>query len=266
MPMAPAISHANAPRIIWHFGFQKTGTTAAQWLMRANRARLRDRVTLFPRGRLTAALRTTAMTYLRDRTEAAKTAFQTELHKIADAVLGAGVPVAIVSDENVLGLRVQDETGLIFDHAAAILPVVEAADLPARSEFHFTTRDAGAWLRSAHNQEVKQLGCTVAYADWPAAALNVDWPALQARLAALIASPVIFRDMADGNQPMGAALLRAAGIDADTIAALDIPDRRNESLTPAALEFMLEVNRAGLKRRDVGIIRDIVTGNMGVFK
>lgn len=269
MSLAPAISSASVPRIIWHFGFQKTGTTAAQWLMRKNQALLQDKVAIFPRGRWTAALRGAAGGYLTQKTQAAKIALQDEVRQIVQAVHASGQPAAVVSDENVLGLRVQDETGDIFAHAETILPVIEQA-AGAGCEFHFLTRDPESWLKSAHNQEVKQLRCRQDYASWRAAqTLVVNWSDLRDRLAATVSGAVMFHDMDDdrkAGQPTGACLLQAAGVDAATIARLKTPGRKNQGLSDSALAFMLQINQSDLKYRQVGRVRDVVVANMGLFK
>ena len=268
--ISPASGAAFAPRIIWHFGFQKTGTTAVQWLLRKNRALLGEKIALFPRGRWTAALREAAAVFLRTRSEADKTAFQDEVRKIVNTVRDSGHRCAIVSDENVLGLKLRDETGDIFTHARTMLPVVEDAAAPAICEFHFNTRDTEAWLKSAHNQEVKQLRCRQDFDEWRnGVALPVDWSALHDTLSGLTQGAVVFRDMnADraAGRPSGAALLEAAGVGPELLAQLKTPGAQNESLSDAALAFMLDINRSPLKRRQIGAVRDVVVKNMGLFK
>ena len=257
------------PRMIWHFGFQKTGTTAVQALMRKNARLLCDKVALFPRGRWTAALRGAAAAFLRSKTSAARADFQDEVRSLVAKVRADGHSVAIVSDENVLGLRLHDDSGTIFEHAASIVPLVAEAASEAQNEFHFFIRDPQAWLRSAHNQEVKQLRGTHSYDSWPARHLLVDWAALQAQLAALTPAPVTFHDMqADRAQGRltGSTLLVAAGVDAGLIAQLEDPGAQNEALPDAALAFMIEVNKTGLKPKDIGVIRDLVIANRGLFK
>ena len=240
-----------------------------QALMRKNARLLCDKVALFPRGRWTAALRGAAAAFLRSKTSAARADFQDEVRSLVAKVRADGHSVAIVSDENVLGLRLHDDSGTIFKHAASIVPLVAEAASEAQNEFHFFIRDPQAWLGSVHNQEVKQLRGTHSYDSWPARHLVVDWTALQAQLAALTPAPVTFHDMqADRAQGRltGSTLLVAAGVDAGLIAQLEDPGAQNEALPDAALAFMIEVNKTGLKPKDIGVIRDLVIANRGLFK
>lgn len=270
MGTGPAPGHGDIT-VHWHCGFQKTGTTAFQDLLRINLPALSRHAEVFPKRDHTKQLRKTAKKVLLTPGPAAEGRLRDAAQELLDQARAAGHRTVLISDENLLGTYIQDGQGDdIFGVAARVLPALEAAVAPARSEFYFVTRDFESWLKSAHNQEVKRRRCRLPLEAWRRdITLDPDWAVQAARLRAAVASPVHFFDMTEdtarGLVP-GTRILEMIGIAPEAIAALTQPPRANESLTAGALKFMLEVNGSPLSDDDLRYIRAIVSRNPGCFR
>jgi hypothetical protein len=68
-----------------------------------------------------------------------------------------------------------------------------------------------------------------------------------------------------GPGPLGRALLEEAGYDDEAIAALPVPARQNESLSPAQLDLMREINALDLPFSVTGRIADAVERRPDLF-
>lgn len=255
--------------VIWHLGFQKTGTTIFQSLIRRNIDDLERHCRVFPKRDWTQALQDAARAFWAAPGAAAETALATEARAIRDAIAAAGRTHGIVSDENIIGLEFYDHRGGMIDMAAAILPVLEAAVAPARSEFIFYTRDWDSWFRSAHNQAVKQLRNRYDAQEFRAnAPFAEDWETHHRRLSGLVQGQVTFRDLgADAQRgwPMGGFILTRAGVPEAAFEHFNSPIGRNESLPPGALAFMLELNRSHIHDHGLEIVRKKVLKHIGAF-
>ena len=266
----PKAQTAPAPapaRIVWHFGFQKTGTTSIQSVCWRNFDALNSRTALFPKRQWTEALRTSATAWLNGA--GAEDAVEEAAAGLATAVAEAGHGTALVTDENVLGVDIYNAHGDIFDFAARILPVIERAARPHSSEFVFYTREMDSWLKSAHAQSIAWARQRLDYDDWRAGLpFATDWAVHLARLQAAVDSPVSFRDMgadADEFGLLGGHLLTRAGIAPDTLASLAPARGGNERLPAGALQFLLEMNRSKLGDKPLNTVRRQVLRHMQLF-
>lgn len=256
--------------VIWHLGFQKTGTTIFQSLMRRNMETLSRHCALFPKRKWTAALQLAGRAWWENPGEETEAALKREARAIRDAIREQGHTAGVVSDENVIGLHFYDERGGMVDMAAHVMPVLEAAIRPARSVFVFYTRDWEKWLASAWNQVVKQLRCQQDFDDWRAGIpFEQDWQAHHARLSGVVRGEVVFRDLgqdAAEDKPMGGYILERAGVPPEALEGLNRPIGRNESLPPGALRFMLDLNRSKIHDRGLDIVRKMMLRNLDAFR
>ena len=254
-------------RIVWHFGFQKTGTTAIQSVCWRNMEVLSQSAAVFPKRQWTEALRGAARAYL-DKA-GSEEAVSEAAEAIAAEVLASGQSTALVSDENVLGVDIYNEHGTIFDFVVALIPLVEQAVRPLASEFVFYTRPMESWLQSAHAQAVAWTRMTEEYDSWRAGVpFDADWDAQHKRLQALTDAPVTFRDMtqdaAEGRM-LGAYLFDRSGITQEVQSSLTPARGGNERLAASARDFMLQMNRSKLNDRQLNIVRRQVLKNMHLF-
>ena len=266
-----AVSAADASEltIFWHMGFIKTGTTATQQMLRKNKFQMPTSVYVFRKQNDTVDLRLAAKAWRKQPTDANKSAVFDAVRAARDEAIEAGARCAIFSDENVVEFEPYSPRGDIFEASIKTLPLIEEAALPAKSVFVFYTRDFDKWIASSYNQTVKMLRLTVDFDEYCAnLPFEKSWEVQRERIQAAVTSDVIFREMeADINDgpTVGAGLLRMAGVEDDVLDALIIPDRKNESLSEGALQFMLDVNRSNLAPRAVKKIRQFVMQNPEAF-
>ena len=255
--------------VIWHLGFQKTGTTIFQSLMRRNSEWLEERIAIFPKRKWTRALENAGLAHWADPSKASEKTLAAEARAIRDAVREQGHTFGVFSDENVIGLELYDEKGGMFDMAKTIMPILEKAIAPAKSEFVFYTRDFDKWFKSAHNQVVKQLRCRDDFDTWVEnAPFHTDWEKHHKDLSKCVKSPVIFRDLGEdaaNDMPMGGHILERAGISPKDMKSFNKPIGRNESLSPGALAFMLDLNRSHMHDRGLDIVRRKMLNNPQSF-
>lgn len=197
-------------------------------------------------------------------------AFAATVEEIAQQVAESGRSSALVSDENVLGLDVYNDHGHIFDFAAAVLPVVERAAWPCQSEFVFYTRSMDRWLKSAHSQAVGWTRLAVDYETWRAGIpFETDWSVQHSRLQSVTDAPVIFRNMSQDRKEgvmLGTYLFDRSGIPHDVLAQLLPARAKNERMSEAALDFMLDINSSRLNDRALNVVRQYVKRNMHLFQ
>ncbi len=256
-------------KIIWHMGFQKTGTTSFQSVLRRNEDTLRQHIAIFPKRKWTQDVQNAGLAYWDEPSGANEKALTQAAQDIRKSIRDDEHTCGVVSDENIIGLELYDDKGGMIDMAAAILPILEKACAPATCEFVFYTRDFDGWYKSAYNQVVKQLRCQKDFDQWVEdAPFSTDWDEDHAYLQKTVISPVTFSDMrqdgADGLL-IGGHILRMAGISDDVLHNLNKPVGRNESLSPGALQFMREINRSRIHENGLDIVCRKMLNNPGAF-
>ncbi|MEM7441306.1 MAG: hypothetical protein AAF393_17065 [Pseudomonadota bacterium] len=256
--------------IVWHLGFQKTGTTSFQSLMRRNEEVLSSYCTVFPKQHWTEDLLVAGTSYWQHPGRATKRALKAAAQDIRRDVQNQGQTFGVVSDENIIGLELYDNSGSVFDMAAAVMPVLEDAIKPAKSVFVFYTRDWDALMKSAYNQAVKQMRNRYDFDEFiKRASFKRAWGPHRKRLAGAVNGEVVFRDLtADGEAgwPMGGYILTRAGVPPKVLTQLEPPIGTNESLPPSALEFMLEMNRSHIHDYGLEIVRKKVLKHIKAFR
>ena len=241
-------------RIIFHLGFQKTGTTSIQRFLNEN-APLVPEIDIRAYGDATKALRVRGRRYCATGSERDRAALESAVDDVLDDFRAGSSRLAIVSDENILGRVSYDETGHILLWAERILPILSERAADLAPEFAFYTRAPDRWFASLYNQAVKRGGVTAGFDRWRAAVpFEVEWPEWRARFEAAAGRPVSFLSMEEelaSGLPLGSGLLRLAGVGEDRIAALRPVPVENASLSGRALGVMRLVNRLPLSHRNL---------------
>lgn len=256
--------------VIWHLGFQKTGTTIFQSLMRRNQDALENHCAVFPKRHWTQAVQDAGLAFWADPSDATEDALSQAARDICAAIQDKGHTHGIVSDENIIGLDLYDQKGGMIDMAASVIPVLERAILPAKSVFVFYTRDWDDWFKSAHNQVVKQMRSRLDHDDFCAnAPFERDWDKHYKRLQSVVSGEVVFRAMEEDAReswPMGGYMLTRAGVPSSLFANLTKPIGKNQSLPPSALNFMLEINRSHINEHGLAVVRKKVLKHIRAFR
>lgn len=145
-------------RMIIHAGFHKSGTTSVQMMLRNNRAIVEQEFSLFMRGRIRAICESARAWSIR-REALEMSLYQFEL---ADWMTGLDRddprPI-LISAEDLAGhmpgrhrLMRYDATPVLMATFADIAQEVFAGLV---LDFAFSTRDTGAWMKSAHAQNIR---------------------------------------------------------------------------------------------------------------
>lgn len=276
MSLSPEIHKQTQPagqpaalRFVWHFGFQKTGTTFLQAILWRNRNLLAQDAAIFNCRDGDWAFRNAANAFCETPGADTERAVIDAAKRLRDTAVSTGRMSALVTDENVLGYRLYDDAGDVFSRSERLIPLIERAMDGCQPEFVFYTRDMPCWLASAYNQEVKQMRAAETFDAWlKKIPFEQDWDLQLQRLRKVSSGAVVFRDMTQDQQErrlLGAYILDRAGIDPDSHAALKMPRGRNQSLSPAALEFMRQINATRIPDRQLVHVRRTVLANPQLF-
>lgn len=254
-------------RVVWHCGFQKTATTTIQSMLAANRAHLAPHCATYPKARWTRDLRQAAIQMWKTDTEESRSAVSAAAKALVEQARNSGAPVALVSDENILAEHLAQNGKDIFGFAKQVLPMLAEATAPQAATFVFYTRPLEPWLRSAYNQIVKARRCQLGWDEWRAAIpFADDFPGACADLAQATGLDIRFLDLAEDDHA-GAALLKLCDLPEETLAGIELPERRaNESLPSGAVAFLLEMNRSDLKTAGIQQVRRTVMRNRHLFR
>lgn len=237
-----------------HVGLRKTATTSIQFVLSAGASILADKAHALPRDTHFETWRTHVYRYMLATPEQAgshKKAMLDGIEAEAKAVLPwlEALPedTVIISDENLFGARVYAHGETIFDWAEEVLPIVERAWSGHKITFVLYVRDQEKWLRSCHNQEVKNNRAPLTYTEWRQRIpeyfdLQRNARHLAENLNSDMQIVALEDELAEGAR-VGKALLEIAGISKEDIARLPHPKVLNQSLPPAALDFMIAVNK-----------------------
>ncbi|WP_424832393.1 hypothetical protein [Ruegeria sp.] len=243
------------PRVIFHLGFQKTGTTSVQALLNSNLSLLSD-VDVRVYGDATKDLRAAGKNFCAEPSPDREKELIKTLERHFSLVFDNGKPVCLISDENILGRVPYSNTGDVVSWAERILPVIEGCASGTDLAFHFYTRPAESWRNSMYRQCVKRAGVTGSYGVWARSSpFQEDWPDWKEwadRISKATSAPVTFTCMDEelkSGAVLGTALLENAGLSEAAINALIPVERQNMALSDAALQFMRFVNLLPLKER-----------------
>ncbi len=256
-----------------HMGVQKTASTAVHHLLNRNAERLAGRLGLrtpAPNTPLRAAARA-ATAFSLAPTDANRATFADRIKALRDDLLAGGEAPILVSHENLAGAMPGNGGEVkLYPRIARILGLLSKHLAPFAPRFAFYTRDMAAWKNSVYNQAVKTDGYANAWEDFQAETAGCGtWDEMRRSAEdAVGANNVAFFRLEDEPDPMrpGQQLLAYAGLSPGEIAALDpLAHRPNESLNPGSLEFMRQINRAGLGPQPRMKVMQTVIQNQALF-
>lgn len=246
---------AKPQQMLFHLGFQKTGTTSIQALLNANRARLTG-IDIRAYGDATKDLRVAGRTYCADPTPKREARLRDALRGHVDRFRSGDDAACLISDENILGRVAYGPTGDVLSWGKRILPMIEEAAAGLDLQFVFYTRAQAAWRSSIYKQSVKRAGETRSLEGWSSAApFTGDWPDWsdwQQQLQGACAAPVEFLSMEEeiaSDLPLGAGVLRRLGVSDADIAELATVSPQNTSLSERAICLMRMINHLPLSDR-----------------
>lgn len=236
-------------RVIFHLGLPKTGSTSVQALLRENASLLSPDVGVWPRGRDTKRMRRSTMAYVRSGTPRALVASCVQIFHFGRFLRSYDAPVAIVSDENILGMV----STKLFDaraqrrsrHVAFLLKyLIGFGD----QRYVIYRRNHDDWLRSAYSEAVKRKGLDLTFEQWAheySGFRNPDH--FLASLSSCLRNRLSLVDMeseAASGYPLGWKLLELADVHDSVYGNLVVPSPRNRRLDPHTLERLRQQNRA----------------------
>ena len=256
-----------------HMGVQKTGSTAVHHLLHRNAERLAGRLVVRTPAPATPAKATAraAIAFSLSPNDTNRSALIDRIKALRDELLATGDAPILVSHENLPGAMPGNGGEVkLYPRIARILGLLSKHLAPLAPRFAFYTRDMEAWKRSVYNQAVKTDGYEKSRADFEAETADCGtWDEMRDRVEAEVGSAnAAFFRLEDEPEPMrpGQQLLAYAGLSGDEIAGLDpLTWKSNESLNDGSLEFMRQINRAGLAPQPRLKVMQTVMQNQALF-
>lgn len=264
------MSQVNQQEIIWHLGFQKTGTTSIQSGLRQNKSNFLQDVFVVAKDSRTQRMRNIGEKILRREDFNFRAKLERQTKRLLEEFVESGKRLAIISDENLFGYDLYEGDGNFVEVAKIVIPILESASHPIKSTFVFYTRDWEKWTRSAYNQAVKSRRCLHEFEDWEAKIpFPKNWESLYAELSGLVESDMFFFDMDEEVKkelPVGFQLLTLSGVPSETVLKFSPPRRANESLPRSARDFMLKVNQTEIQDDALQEVRKVVLSQIHHFR
>lgn len=251
----------NDRQIVFHLGFQKTGTTSIQAMLNANKNLLQD-IDLRAYGDATKDLRVAGRGYCASPTDKNLQRLRRALKSHISGFLAGDKKHCLISDENILGRVPYGDTGDILTWAKRILPVIEQELNGISARFVFYTREQVGWLPSLYKQSVKRARVTATFDVWKARSpIELDCTGWRPELQSYSTIPVEFISMEQelkSGDTLGTALLVRLGVDPGILPSFVGADVLNTSLSARALQVMRLINRMPLSDRRVLRISELV--------
>lgn len=250
-------TEATLPPIYLHCGYHKTATTYFQHILRLNAEALRPVLGVVNRVTFeTDAARAACQAYLdlpqpgpEDRAALVDT-----LRGLNDfeALRRSEVPV-LISDEAFIGHHPGQKAagGRLYPRAPEIAAALVEALAPRPVHILLMRRDEGAWLRSVHNQGVKNDGLGLGLEALRRKMTDpLDLAAVTRAVAAHVPAAEVHDLRLEEDRAhwfgAGGTILDLVGVPRDVMETLERPKRRNESMAPWALAIMQVTNRLSL--------------------
>ncbi|MEQ6249117.1 hypothetical protein ABMC89_09525 [Sulfitobacter sp. HNIBRBA3233] len=247
-------------RVIFHAGFHKTGTTALQQTLRANRQALRPEIRLVLRPGMTA-LCESARAYSRSLSDVDLGMVKFEAAALARVLDDEMADQIFITSEDLSG-HMPGRHGL-RDYAAApdlmrALAVAFGAACPEDEiAFLFTTRAADPWLRSCYVQHLRASRMVLDADDYTSRlAASADHAAIIDRIRAEVPDHKVhvaaLEDHADAPLGLAEVALDLLEVSAARRARLrPAQGHRNAAPTPAQTAELLALNRSDLSQADL---------------
>lgn len=259
-------------RVLLHCGFQKTGTTYIQALLKKNLSLIDPTIAVYNKGPGTRKLQRACATYIMWGKPVARTELVDTASEISAQIRDSGRDYAIITNENLLGANVYGKKGGdIFTWGEQVLPAVLEGFAGHVVRLVFYTREPQSWWRSVHAQAIRTRRVRAPLEDYVARApFTLNWREVAQRYWNHFGTDIVqFVEMEDDlatDFGLGDALLRSAGLDDAMLATLEKPPVRNASIKPGALEVIRKVNATKLTKRELKLLRTLVMKNQDLFE
>lgn len=269
MAAAPGIADR---RVTLHIGVQKTASTALHHFLHRNAGALAQRLMVrTPQPGTPAQLMgRAAVDFSLDPSDERRTHLVRQIRALRGEIETSDLPV-LISHENLPGAMLGNPgVTTLYPMLERLLGLYERHLAPVAPRYALYTREMGAWKKSVHNQAVKTDGYAGTWEEFAAETEACgSWESLAERLHAELGPERVavfaLEDEPDPTRP-GQQLLRHAGLDPATIAALEpVAWRSNESLNPNSLEFMRRLNATGIGPGPRMKVMKIVMDNQALF-
>lgn len=262
-----------APRqVTLHIGVQKTASTALHHLLKLNAEALAPQLMVrIPKpGTPTQQMGRAAVDFSLDPSDERRAHLVSKIEAVRSEIEASSDP-ALISHENLPGAMLGNPgVTTLYPMLETLLELYERHLAPFVPRYVFYTREMSAWKKSVYNQAVKTDG----YAGTLDAFISEtadcgSWESLADRIRAALGGDRVavlaLEDELDQTRP-GQQLLRFAGLSDAQIADLKpLAWRANQSLGPGALEFMRQVNAAGLGPKPRMKVMNLVIDNPSLF-
>jgi len=255
-----------------HIGVQKTASTALHHFLKLNADAIAPHLLVrAPKpGTPTQQMGRAAVDFSLDPSDERRAQLIGKIEAVRTEIEASDLP-ALISHENLPGAMLGNPgVTTLYPMLEELLDLYERHLAPFSPCYAIYTREMGAWKRSVYNQAVKTDGYGGTFDDFTAETADCgSWESLAARMRkALGDDRVAVFALEDEPDPMrpGQQILAYAGFAKDQIAALSpLTWRSNQSLGPGALEFMRQINAAGLGPKPRMKVMNLVIKNPSLF-
>lgn len=239
------------PPVHVHLGYHKTGTTSIQQILMINKNLLSRYHIVNQRDQSSQAARVSCQKLLGRPTDQISGSIQEIVEAFNAIDAAAGEKPIIISDEEIFGF-IPGRHGYwkLYDKAGVIMQAIAVAFPQREVRFFAYTRPIFPWLVSVHTEAVKNHHLKLGLEDFlKALDFEGDLVTRSDSLRAEVChNSFVTADMSvDKNQPLGlgSAMFRWAELTEDEIAAMQLPNRENESVPADMKEVFLLLNRHG---------------------
>lgn len=260
-----------SPVVIFHLGFQKTGTTTIQRFLQTNEYVLSEECIVIPKERPTRAIREPFLKLFEKGDQSAIPRISDVANLYVDKVMTSNCQCGIISDENIIGRNLYNPHGHIFDFACRAIQLIETSTRRKSIDlrFVFYTREFSSWLKSAYQQSVRTRRYQVTFDDWRRALpFDCNWHTNLCAIQQCTNAKVVFTPMEEDLRAafLGARLLQEASVSSELLKRCKFPHQANEALPYGAIEFLRKLNATKLDRRSIDIVRKTIIDTKYAFK
>ncbi len=249
-------------KIVFHAGFQKTGSTAVQNRILDNINHLSPYFHYLGKRDL-KDLKKFAQQAIRNPSSRGREKLLEALEELASGTASIQQPVVLMSSEILFGNDIYSESGNLVSWMEQILPLFAKAFSDHELECVFYTRDPESWLFSTYRQSVLMRGYTITFDEYRRnLPFALDWDSIRKTVEECVApSNVTFVDMkTDIGEAtgLGTALFRHCQVPETVLSQLSFAASDNVSLNEDALQIMREANVQGLWKTHLTLLGELL--------
>lgn len=263
--------------VVIHIGLHKTGSTYIQNLLKKNRAAFPSWMAVFNQADGTSrALHQACQGYQMGGQKNGDAATR------RDAILAECSNILEKSPEETTTILISDEeiSGVMpgrlgqfgmYPQLAEIAETLVEGFRPHDVRFVVYTREIHSWIKSVHNQAVKQHRLQMDFDDFKKAipdpiALEPLIAALTEKVGAGKVTVLTYEDDVKEEHGLGSGLLRHAGLSETEILGLErVRFNSNESLPPKALELVRALNATDIESRQLKTVVQVLLKKSALF-